>query len=239
VDVVILAGGSFPPGSLYAHRWELPVHGHTLFDQAYAAGIELGRVICVGGPPDRQTVAPGTSFLASLSAGLAQVETETFLLLTADMPDVTAEGLRNWLAACPDADVCYPIVRMEACEARYPGLRRTALPLREGKFTGGNVALLRTAAFRNALPVLECAYALRKSPLRLAGMVGFGTLFRVALARIAPKTLPVAELENRVGRFLGLTIRAVISDDAALGTDIDSMEQYEAWQRVTAQNTQN
>lgn len=238
MDVVILAGGTFPPGSPYTYRWELPVHGHTLFDQAYAAGREIGRVICVGGPSDRQTVPSGSTFLASLSAGLALVDTPSFLLLTADMPDVTAEGLRTWLATCPEADVCYPIVRMEDCEARYPGLRRTALSLREGKFTGGNVALLRTSPFRNALPVLERAYAQRKSPLRLARMVGIDTLLRVAIARLAPKSLPVAELENRVGRFLGLTIRAVVSDDAAIGTDIDSLEQFEAWRRVSHQNSQ-
>lgn len=237
MNVVILAGGELSAAwraeSGLQWRWQLPVHGHTLFEQVYEAVRHLGDVIAVGGPDSVRATEPGKTFLKSLSRGMAQVKSEHMLLVTADVPDLNRDAVDRFVAAAsPTSDLNYPIVPMSVCDATYPGLKRTALPLREGRFTGGNAAFVKSEAFRAALPTLEKAYALRKSPVRLAGMVGYGTLGRVVLSRIIPATLSVRELERRVGEFLGLSIRAVICHDASIGTDIDSKVQYDAWRSI-------
>jgi hypothetical protein len=109
-------------------------------------------------------------------------------------------------------------------------MRRTTLKLREGRVTGGNVALMETEAMRRALPVMARAYAMRKKPLKLAQIVGFGTLFRVALGQVAPSTLPLSCLEGAVGRFLGTKVRVVVSHYPGLGADLDKVGDWQGFE---------
>jgi hypothetical protein len=130
------------------------------------------------------------------------------------MPDVTTEDLTDVVARTPiDAEIAYPIIPLAACEAKYPGVARTSLRLREGTFTGGNVAVMHTESMRRSMAQMELAYVARKSPVKLAAILGFGTLLRVILGRAAPQTLPITHA-------------------AALGTDMDKPEQYAAWLKL-------
>ena len=70
---------------------------------------------------------------------------------------------------------------------------------------------------------------MRKQPLRLAQIVGFGTLFRVVLGQAFPATLPLSCLEGSVGRFLGVSVHAVVSRFPELGADLDKPGDYEAF----------
>ncbi len=235
MDVVILAGGTCDPDlaalSGVATRAELPFRGRRFVDIVLEATAPLGDLVLVGGPAglaDRQ-VAPGSTFLESVSSGLDAVRTEAFLLVTCDTPFLTTEGLRDFLDRCdPEAGVNYPIIPIADCEAQFPGLKRTALKMREGRFTGGNAALIRTGLMRASLPVLEQAYAARKSPLRLAGLVGWQTLLRVMVGRLSPNTLTQRTLERAVGAFLGMPVKGIVTHHAEIGTDIDDATQYSA-----------
>ena len=239
MDVVILAGGrcddELRAASGAEFRADIEVCGRTLARTVLEAAGPLGEPILVGGPAGltkRQTAA-GDDFCGSLRNGLEQVATEKFLLITVDLPCLTTQALQDFLDRCDgQAGLNYPIVRADECERRFPGMKRTTLKLREGEFTGGNVALMQTEAMRRALPVMERAYSLRKSPLRLARELGLGVLGRVVLGQIWPQTLPVARLEKAVGRFLGVGVHGVVSGYAELGADLDSAEQYEAFRRL-------
>jgi hypothetical protein len=87
---------------------------------------------------------------------------------------------------------------------------------------------MRTDLMRKALPVLEKAYAYRKSPAKLAALVGFGTLGRIVLARVSPSTLGLVQLEKAVGKFLGVSVRAIQTPFAEIGADIDNLAQYKS-----------
>ncbi|MCH8978596.1 MAG: nucleotidyltransferase family protein [Armatimonadetes bacterium] len=236
MDVVILAGGrcdeELAAASGAEYRADIEVHGRTLAQTVLAAARPLGETILVGGPDGlsaRQTAA-GENFCESLRNGLEQVHTESFLLVTVDLPCLTTEALQDFLDRCDDrAGLNYPIVLAEECERRFPGMKRTTLKLREGEFTGGNVALMQTEAMRRALPVMERAYSLRKKPLLLARELGLGVLGRVVLGQMWPQTLPVARLEKAVGRLLGVLVHGVVSVYAELGADLDRAEQYQAF----------
>jgi hypothetical protein len=189
----------------------------------------IGPICLVGGPPDlgdRHALA-GATFLESIERGLGLVSSERFLLATADLPYLTTEAARDLVERSrPDVMLSYPIVPSAEAERRFPGMRRTTLSLKEGRFTGGNLAVVHRELMNRSLPILKAAYAARKSPIRLAAMVGLGVLARVAFARIFPATLGIAALESAVGRFLGAPVQAIVTAFPELGGDIDCAEQY-------------
>ncbi len=238
MDVVILAGGrcddSLRAATGVELRADIKVGDKTLTRIVLDATRPFGEPILVGGPVGAapRRVESGANFCDSLGNGLAQVKTDKFLLVTVDLPCLTTEGLEDFVSHCdPSAGLNFPIVSKEDCERVFPGMKRTTLKLKEGVFTGGNVALMDTAMMRSALPVMERAYAMRKKPLKLAQIVGFGVLWRVALGQLAPGTLPLSCLEKGVGQFLGVKIHAVVSRFPELGADLDKASDFEGFER--------
>lgn len=236
MDVVILAGGKCSDElravTNVEHRADIVLAGRPIAQIVLEATRPFGEAIIVGGPKGlaKRRVEAGANFCDSLRNGLREVATDKFLLVTVDLPCLTSEGLQDFVAHCDQsAGLNFPVVRKEDCERMFPGMKRTTLKLREGTFTGGNVALMDTAMMRQALPVMERAYAMRKQPLRLAQIVGFGTLFRVVLGQAFPATLPLSCLEGSVGRFLGVSVHAVVSRFPELGADLDKPGDYEAF----------
>lgn len=185
--------------------------------------------IVVGGRPglSARQVEAGENFIDSLGRGVDAVETEQFLLATADLPFLTKEAVDDFITRCqPNALLNYPIVPESVVRSRFAGMARTTLKLREGRFTGGNVAVIRTDLMRKSLPILEKAYKLRKQPLRLAAMVGFTTLIRVVAGQAMPHLLTISALERSVGKLMGGPVVAIITPYAEIGADIDNAEQY-------------
>ena len=79
-----------------------------------------------------------------------------------------------------------------------------------------------------SLPILEQAYQARKSPLKLASMLGFGMVFKLILGKLWPTTLKLPELEKGVGQFLGMPVKGIQTPFASIGADIDNLEQYKS-----------
>ncbi len=156
------------------------------------------------------------SLTLGLGAALGATTSPRLLVLTADIPWITAEGLTRLLRAAPDADLVYPAVTQAASVARFPHHRRTYVRLRGGRYTGGNAVLLSRAAIPKLLPFIERAYRARKNPVALAAIVGFDVVVSLALGRA---TIP--RLERRVQQLVGIRARALVSDDAALAADVD------------------
>ncbi len=236
MDVVILAGGRCDDDLAeltgVTERWAIEVEGRTFFDRALEAASAIGTPLVVGGPENThvQRVPGGRSYIESLRAGLDMVTSERMMLITADMPDINATALSDLIGLSPkEPDICFPIIPMALCEGRYPGLKRTTLALKEGKFTGGNAVIARTEGFRRMMHVMEQAYEARKSPLKIAKIVGIDALFLLIAARLFPRFVSVEALERKAGRKLGVTVKAVSCPMPELGTDIDSAEQLLAY----------
>lgn len=235
MQVVILAGGRASPEILaksgVEQRALIQFRDRPMVDWVLDAVRHLGEPILVG-PVVREgvrSVSAGDSFVASLSAGIAAVTDEHFLLCTADLPFLNAGAVDDFLQRSDLAvTINYPIVLVSDCESRFPGLRRTGLRLKEGTFTGGNIGLVKTETMRQLLPKLELAYAYRKSPLKLASLVGCRAIFQLAIGRLFPSTLTIAKLETTVSKMLGAPIKAVITPYAEIATDIDDAAQLEA-----------
>lgn len=180
-------------------------------------------------------VVPGGPRLAdSLAIGLGAAaadarDGERLLLVSADIPWLEADNVDRFVAeAGTDHDLVYPVVSREACESAFPALARTWVRLASGEVTGGNVMLARPETLRALLPWVDLATRDRKAPVRLAWRLGPGMLIALLAGRA---TLPM--LEARVGRLLGADVRAIASDDATLGSDIDRIEQLPATLRLS------
>lgn len=235
MDIVILAGGKCDlltqEKTGVVHRADLPFLGKKMVEIVLEAVQDFGEPIIVGGSvgPAARQVPAGESFIASLANGLSAVTSEKLLLVTADLPCLTPQAIRTYLDNCDfGAALNYPIIRTEICEQMFPGMKRTSLKLKEGEFTGGNIALMDTNMIKSALPIMEKAYAYRKSPLKLASLLGFGTVCKVALSKLVPGTLKLQRLEQIMTNFLQVPVRAIETPAAEIGADIDNYSQYEA-----------
>lgn len=236
VSAVVLAGGRAddPLAAAFGVAakalvplWGRPLAAHVL--AALSESSRVARVVYVGDPTGLEpapehVAAPGARLTRSVAAGLAAAMAlapdAPLLLVSADLPWLCAEGVERFLAAAPAADLVYPAVLRGAAEAQFPAQRRTYVRLREGSFTGGNLVLLRPALAPRLLELLETAYQARKNPWRLAAVIGPDLLVKLLLGRVG-----IAELERRVGRMLGGTVRGFVSQDASLGADVDRLEQ--------------
>ena len=247
---VILAGGKAKPDMLaltgQSNRALVTINGKTMLrhivDALLTAGTDgqpLGPVAVVGDVPageDYLSVPDAGDFVANVFAGLAQfAEAPYVLIATSDLPFLTGRVAGNFArdgmahAQEHDSDVLWPIVPVQACYTRFPGVKRTALKLREGEFTGGNLALVRPGFLFTHERRIAAAFAARKSPLKLASMLGFGTVGRLVLSqKLHPRLLTIPLLEARVGRLLGGKASAYISQDPELATDLDRPSDFKA-----------
>ena len=144
-----------------------------------------------------------------------------------DLPFLTGAALDDFIAkaeepdADADADAVYAIVRKEACLREYPSLRRTFIHLKEGDFTGGNVSLVSVTLFPGCTGKMKEVFALRKKPLQLAAWLGPSFILKLLF-----RQLSLADVEQKVSALFGYRGRAVITDYASIGTDLDRAEEW-------------
>jgi GTP:adenosylcobinamide-phosphate guanylyltransferase len=229
VEAIVLAGGSTddPLAKKFgvASKTLVPYRGRPLVEYTLEALTQAGLDIILVGPPAALNPTPSQSLpdhgslLANLEAGIHAAQGEKVLVATGDMPFLTADAVRWILQNTPQAGFVYSIIAQKTIEERFPRMRRTYARIREGSFTGGNIVLIDKKLFFTALPLLKRALKLRKNPLALAQMIGFGTLLRVLLGRA-----DIAGLEAKVSQIIGVPARALMTPYAEVGVDIDKEE---------------
>lgn len=161
----------------------------------------------------------------------AAKELDGWLLLSScDIPLLTPAAVRDFLDRCEGGELYYPLVSREDNDKEYPGMKRTYVSLREGIYTGGNVILVHSTAVPIAAPAAGSFFDARKSPLRMARLIGTGTLLK-----LLAKRLSVAELERKMSQIFGIACKAVVSGYPELGIDLDKESDYTLIaQRLTA-----
>ncbi|MBW3622257.1 MAG: nucleotidyltransferase family protein [Armatimonadetes bacterium] len=235
VPAVILAGGrdrgALAEATGQPIRALLPIHGRPMIHYvagALAAAETVGPVAAVGPEaladalPGLPLLPEGPDLLSNIQAGLNAHATDgPVLLLTTDIPFLTPAAVDDFVrrGRASGADLCYPLIAQSVNAARFGEMRRTYARLHEGRFTGGNMMLVRAGFFRQMEPLVSDAYAARKQPFRLARKVGMGLLVRFMLGR-----LRIAQVESRVGTLLGGSVRAILTEYAEIGADVDKPE---------------
>jgi CTP:molybdopterin cytidylyltransferase MocA len=142
------------------------------------------------------------------------------LLTTADHPLLTAEMVdafgRQSLA--DDVDVTVGLAPHALVTEAYPGIRKTVLRFSDGEFCGCNLFAFLTPEGRSVANFWRKIEQHRKKPLRVIGMLGWWAVIRYRLG-----LLPLEEALAKLGKRLGLRIRAVILPYANAAIDVDSI----------------
>lgn len=190
--------------------------------------VSDGRLLIAGDvplPDGAVGVEGGGSMVDTLLNGVAALtpEESRLLVVTADVPFLTADALRELLANAPaDAEFVYTIVEASRCAQRFPDMRRTTLKTAEGVFTGGNVVLLDPGFVRRNEAAIRHAYDLRKNVPGLAALLGPAVVLRLLASRVVPAALPIAFLEAAVSRLVGgARVKAYTSPYPEIGADVD------------------
>jgi CTP:molybdopterin cytidylyltransferase MocA len=236
VVAVVLAGGDrgdrLAASAGARSKALVPLHGppmgaYVAHALRHAGGVE--RIVWVGAcdatiAPLVDVVLPSgrrmvDSFAMGMGAALAAPTATAamrVLVVSADIPWWTAEGVRRFLREAPLVDVVYPVVAEEDASRQFPDQRRTYVKLREGRFTGGNAVLLSVDALLRLLPLIDAAFAARKQPWALARIIGLTTLLSLLLGRAS-----IAAIERRVAALVGVSVIAHRSYDASIAADVD------------------
>lgn len=242
MDVIVLAGtakqSELTQSEGVSNKAFIQIHGNAMLSYVVAALQQVDQVqknVVVG--PEREiksiftpsddifVVNEGDNLVENLKRGLASLSLNKIcLVVTADSAFLTSVAIENFLAACQPwtTAVYYPIISRRDNELRFPGVKRTYVKLLDGEFTGGNAFLIDPMRIEQALPQIERFFALRKSPLRLAGALGIDLVIK-----LLTKRLSIKEVEDRFSTLFSISVQAVISADAELGTDVDKPEDLE------------
>lgn len=147
-----------------------------------------------------------------------------------DIPLLTAEAVKGFLEQCeayPEGEMYYSIIRKESCEAQYPEGKRTYGPLSDGRFTGGNMTLLTQNAIAKTQEIAKLLYKNRKHPFRLCGLLGWWLVVRAVF-----RCLSSQDVQRRCSELMGVSCKAVITDHACIGMDMDKKADWELMQKM-------
>lgn len=146
------------------------------------------------------------------------------LIVTSDIPMITKEAIEDFIVRCSkkDADLYYSIVDKKVNDSKYPGVRRTYARLWEGQFTGGNVFYFNPEVKDKCKDFVEKMLEYRKSPAKMARVLGFGFLLRLALG-----ILTINAVQRKCESLLGVRGAAIISPYPEISNDVDRLSDLE------------
>lgn len=256
VDAVILAGGinriPLYPGNRPGSKALVEVGDRPLLAYSLEAARDaetVRRIIVVGPAPvcseawrrvECREIVAEESLLANIRDGMAEVETERALYLTADVPLLRAGMLDDFVrrAAESRADLCASVVN----RLRFAPFAETKKPFirfADGEFTHGNLFMIPRESLEHAdlWSPLDRLYAARKSAVKTVARVGPGLLlwFLFDVLLLHRPTLSAAAA--RVSRALGVEIEPVESPHPEIALDVDEPEDYALAQRALSSDS--
>ncbi len=247
MEAIITAGGiSAPDDPLYKQtgvekKALTPLAGQAMINWVIEALVESGlinHIVIVGLQPVEvdfnypllHFVASRDGLLDNVLAGLDKVReinptAKKILLCSSDIPLITPEIVAGFVAECGshnEADVYYAIVEEKTMEARFPGSKRTFVPFKGGRYSGGDAFLVDVAAAKGNVELFRSLTGSRKNYLAQAQMLGLGFIIRFLL-----RLMTVDEAAERARQRMNLNARVVVTRFAELGMDLDKPHQYD------------
>ncbi len=235
---VLAAGTQSDPVATAAsvpHKAMAQVAGRCLVNRVIGAlqkARSVADIVVVTAPnsPVQQILPPGVpwtesegeSFVDTITAGLDYHSGHEYTLLaTCDLALLTPEAVDHFVSEALDsgAELCYSMVRAERSEPLYETAGHVLVRLRDGSFTGGNLALVGREFIRRQGQHLKRAFAGRKNPIRLARLLGGTFIWRYLTGRLA-----VPDIVERARQILGCEAMVVDSPYPEICFDLDKPE---------------
>jgi GTP:adenosylcobinamide-phosphate guanylyltransferase len=151
-------------------------------------------------------------------------KTQYVLIVSSDIPAVKPEHV-DWLVeTCMQTkdDLYYGVCPRDVMETRFPNSKRTYTHLKDMDVCGADMNITHVRMATEHLDMWETLIGSRKSPLRQAGIIGFGTLFALLTRR-----LTLEDALTRVCERIGIKGRAIVWEHAEPCMDVDKPHQLE------------
>lgn len=247
MDSIILAGGiNKPDDPLYTLTGEekkalIPLAGKPMVswvaEAIWGSGL-VDQIVIVGLSPTEINLGNMPVHFVEAAGGMIdnvlvavdkvkQINPNTTktLLCMSDIPLVTPEIIRGFVEECgsQEADIYYAIVEERTMEARFPNSRRTFVPFKGGRYSGGDIYLSDiTAPEKTDLDLFRSLTDSRKNYWKQARALGLSFIIRFLLRRAT-----VHEAAQQARKLLNLEARVVDTRYAELGMDLDKPHQYQ------------
>ncbi|MFL7869602.1 MAG: NTP transferase domain-containing protein [Anaerolineales bacterium] len=246
MDAIVTAGGiPLPDDPLYTYtngdsKALVDVAGKPMIQwvlDALSDAKHVDNVILIGLSPKSGVtckkplhyVSNQGRMLSNIVAGVEKAleldpKTEYVLVASSDIPGINAEMVDWLIDTCMQTkeDIYYGVVPREVMETRYPGSNRTYTKLKDIQLCGADMHITHVSMATEHLDMWEELIGNRKSPLKQAATIGFGTLLKVAT-----RTITLEDLVATVTKRLGITGRPILWEHAEPGMDVDKPHQLE------------
>src|SRR5215208_188193 len=151
-------------------------------------------------------------------------KTQYVLVVSSDIPSLKPEMVDWLIETCMETkdDLYYGICPRDVMENRFPDSKRTYTHLKDMDVCGSDINLTHVRMATEHLDMWESLIGTRKSPLKQAGIIGFGTLFALFTRR-----LTLEDAVRRVSERLGIKGRSIVWPYAEPCMDVDKPHQLE------------
>ncbi len=254
MDAIIAAGGTPVPGDpLYPFTQGKPkalleVAGKPMLQwvlDALSQAQSIDNIVVVGCKEhqDKLTLPEPVTFLPTQDNILKTVQTggeallkinpaaEYAVVSSADIPGVTPKSI-DWVvnaALESDHDAYYNAIPRQTMEKRYPDSGRTFTKLKNLEVCGGDLSIAKITLLSTDKEIFERLFNARKNPFKVAGLVGYDTLFLLLTRRLG-----LEKGVARVSRRTGINARVLICPYPEIGMDVDKPYQLELLRRDLA-----
>ena len=254
MDAIITAGGiPRPEDPLYTYSYGdskalVDVAGKPMIQwvlDALGGAKRVNNVIVVGLSPKSGVtckkpihyISNQGRMLANIVAGVNKAleinkRNKYVLVVSSDIPSLKSEMV-DWLVdACMETkdDLYYGVCPRDVMEARFPDSKRTYTHLKDMDVCGADMNITHVRMATEHLDMWESLIGSRKSPLKQASLIGFGTLFALLTRR-----LTLEDAVRRVSERLGVKARAIVWPYAEPCMDVDKPSQLELLRADLAQ----
>lgn len=254
MDAIVTAGGiPRPEDPLYTYshgnsKALIDVAGKPMIQwvlDALGTAKRVSNVIVVGLSPKSGVtckkplyfVSNQGRMLANIVAGVNKAleinkRSKYALVVSSDIPSIKPEMVDWLVATCMETkdDLYYGVCPRDVMEARFPNSKRTYTHLKDMDVCGADMNVTHVRMATEHLDMWESLIGSRKSPLRSASLIGFGTLFALFTRR-----LTLEDAVRRVSERLGVKARAIVWPYAEPCMDVDKPVQLELLRADLAQ----
>ena len=254
MDAIVTAGGiPRPEDPLYTYshgnsKALIDVAGKPMIQwilDALSGAKRVDNVIVIGLSPKSGVtcskplhyVSNQGRMLANIVAGVNKAleinkRSKYVLVVSSDIPAIKSEMVDWLIKTCMETkdDLYYGVCPRDVMEARFPDSKRTYTHLKDMDVCGADMNITHVRMATEHLDMWESLIGTRKSPLKLASLIGFGTLFALFTRR-----LTLEDAVRRVSERIGVKGRAIVWPHAEPCMDVDKPSQLELLRADLAQ----
>jgi GTP:adenosylcobinamide-phosphate guanylyltransferase len=246
MDAIVTAGGiPRPEDPLYRYsdgnsKALIDVAGKPMIQwvlDALGGAKHVDNVIIVGLSPKSGVTCEKPLFyvsnqgrmLANIVAGVNKAleinkRNKYVVVASSDIPTLRSDMVDWLIKTCMQTkdDLYYGVCPRDVMEARFPDSKRTYTHLKDMDVCGADINVTHVRMATEHLDMWESLIGSRKSPLRQASLIGFGTLFALFTRR-----LTLEDAVRRVSERIGVKGRAIVWPYAEPCMDVDKPSQLE------------